>query len=187
MMKLNLGCGYNKMEGYLNVDNQIGCEPDMIVDLEDLPWPFESDSAHELVLCHVLEHLGETLGVYLKIIQEIYRVSQHDAKIIITVPHPRHDDFMIDPTHVRSILPDQFKMFSKRQNREWRDEGYGNTPLADYLDVDFEVTDTQWVPGDDWLAKLKNGEINSDDLVQLASHQNNIVKETRIDLRVIKL
>ena len=175
------------MDGFLNVDNQIRCQPDMIVDLEELPWPFESNSADELVLCHVLEHLGETRDIYLRIIQEIYRVCQHEAKLIITVPHPRHDDFMIDPTHVRPILPEQFSMFSKRQNRNWSSEGYGNTPLADYLDVDFEVTDTQWIFADDWLAKLKRGEISSDHLAQLASQQNNIVKETRIDLRVIKL
>ena len=80
-MKLNLGCGYNKMDGFLNVDNQIRCQPDMIVDLEELPWPFESNSADELVLCHVLEHLGETRDIYLRIIQEIYRVCQHEAKM----------------------------------------------------------------------------------------------------------
>ena len=186
-MKLNLGCGYNKMDGYRNVDNQIACAPDMIVDLEKVPWPFDSNCAEELVLCHVLEHLGETQDVYLKIIQEIYRVCQHDALIVITVPHPRNDDFMIDPTHVRPILPDQFYMFSKRQNREWREGGCANTPLADYLDVDFEVTHTNWTPTDGWLAKLKSGEISPNDLTQLGLHQNNIIKEIRIDLRVIKL
>ena len=105
-MKLNLGCGYNKLDGFTNVDSQESCEPDMLIDLEDLPWPFESDSTDEIVLCHVLEHLGGTSDVYLKIIQELYRVSQHSAQISITVPHPRHDDFMIDPTHVRPILPE---------------------------------------------------------------------------------
>ena len=97
-MKLNLGCGYNKLDGFTNVDSQESCEPDILVDLEELPWPFESDSADEIVLCHVLEHLGETSAIYLKIIQELYRVSQHSARISITVPHPRPDDFTNHPS-----------------------------------------------------------------------------------------
>ena len=166
------------------MDSQESCEPDILVDLEELPWPFESNSADEVVLCHVLEHLGETSDVYLKIIQELYRVSQHSAQISITVPHPRHDDFMIDPTHVRPILPDQFYMFSKLQNKIWKKEGCANTALADYLNVDFEVTDTQWILDTDWKRQLKAGEISSDELVRLATYQYNIVKEIQVTLRL---
>jgi len=151
-----------------------------------LPWPFDSNSIDEIILCHVLEHLGQTNEIYLRIIQEIYRVSQHESKILITVPHPRHDDFMIDPTHVRPILPDQFYMFSKSQNEKWKKEGCANTLLADYLDVDFEVVDTQWILDADWNVKLKAGEVSADKLVQLAKHQFNIVKEVQVKLRVIK-
>ena len=57
------------------------------------PWPFETSSATEILLSHVLEHLGEKRDTYLKIIQELYRVSAPDAVIKISVPHPRHDDF----------------------------------------------------------------------------------------------
>jgi len=44
-MKLNLGCGYHKRSGFLNVDVRSECLPDMTVDLERTPWPWESDSA----------------------------------------------------------------------------------------------------------------------------------------------
>jgi len=40
---------------------------------------------------------------------------------------------------------------------EWWDEGFANTPLADYLDVDFEVEDIQWVPADDLVESLQKG------------------------------
>ena len=186
-MKLNLGCGNNKLDGFVNVDNQAVCSPDMLIDLEVFPWPFENSSIDEIILSHVLEHLGQTNEIYLKIIKEIYRVSKHQASIFISVPHPRHDDYIIDPTHVRPILPDQFFLFSKSQNEKWKKEGCANTPLADYLDVDFEITDTQWILDTDWKVKLKSGEITSDKLVHLAKHQFNIVKEVQVTLRVIKI
>lgn len=55
-MRLNPGCGYDRREGYLNVDRRGACEPDLVLDLEALPWP--ADSADEILLKHTLEHLG---------------------------------------------------------------------------------------------------------------------------------
>src|SRR5947208_13026944 len=97
-LKLNLGCGQNHRPGYVNVDR--AGSPDVKWDLEQFPWPWEDSSVGEVVMFHVLEHLGESTATYLKIIQEIYRVCQDGAAIQITVPHPRHDDFLNDPTHV---------------------------------------------------------------------------------------
>jgi predicted SAM-dependent methyltransferase len=185
-MKLNLGCGDKKLPGFVNCDSQAACNPDRLVDLEALPWPFDDNCADEIVLSHVLEHLGESCRVYLGIIKELYRVCAPDAIVRIAVPHPRHDDFLTDPTHVRPILPDQFYLFSKKANAEWRAGGYANTPLAVYLDVDFQVEDVEWVVDDIWMARLQQGEITKDDLTIAARHQNNVLKEARIKLRVNK-
>ena len=185
-MKLNLGCGFDRRDGYINVDNQRFCEPDTLADLEVFPWPFETSSATEILLSHVLEHLGEKRDTYLKIIQELYRVSAPDAVIKISVPHPRHDDFLNDPTHVRAITADQFFMFSKKQNDKWRNEGAANTLLAKILDVDFEVTDVQSLLNDVWLKKLKSRELSIDELTELATHQVNIIQEITIQLRAVK-
>ena len=71
-MKLNLGCGNNKLDGFVNVDNQAVCSPDMLIDLEVFPWPFKGNSIDEIIMSHVLEHLGQTNEIYLNIIKEIY-------------------------------------------------------------------------------------------------------------------
>src|SRR4051812_34057053 len=105
-MKLNLGCGNTKLDGFVNCDMQASCNPDRIVDLEVLPWPFADNCADEVVLSHVLEHLGESAKVYLAVIKELYRICAPDAVVRIAVPHPRHDDFLTDPTHVRPVLPE---------------------------------------------------------------------------------
>jgi predicted SAM-dependent methyltransferase len=54
--RLNYGCGFDKREGYLNVDSDPACEPDMVVvgnDLSSLP----SEWFNELLALDVLEHI----------------------------------------------------------------------------------------------------------------------------------
>ena len=72
-LKLNLGCGNNKYDGFLNVD-KFG-EPDINWDLEKFPWPWEDNSVDEIRIIHVLEHLGKDTETYFNIFKEIYRIS----------------------------------------------------------------------------------------------------------------
>jgi hypothetical protein len=50
--------------------------------------------------------------------REIYRVCRHDAVVHVVVPHPRHDDFINDPTHVRPITPEVLSLFDRSTNLE---------------------------------------------------------------------
>ena len=63
-MKVNIGCGFNKLDGYLNVDHFPECTPDILWDLENTPWPFDDGTVDELVAHHVLEHLGQDTTVF---------------------------------------------------------------------------------------------------------------------------
>jgi hypothetical protein len=48
-MKLNLGCGLDKRQGYINVDIRKDVNPDLVLNLEDIPYPFESNSIEEII------------------------------------------------------------------------------------------------------------------------------------------
>jgi hypothetical protein len=184
--RLNLGCGYRKLDGYFNVDHDAACSPDLVCDLESTPWAIESDSVDEILLSHVLEHLGREPRVYLRIIQELYRVCRHDARVHIVVPHPRHDDFLVDPTHVRPILPEQFLMFSKAKNRDWIARGVANTTLALQLDVDFEVENLSYTLDAAWAGRQREGAITPAELQHAIVTYANVVRQFELVLRVIK-
>lgn len=185
-MKLNMGCGVNRREGWVNVDKEAACNPDLLLDVERFPWPLDDDSVDEMLFHHSLEHMGQSSSLFLDIMQEIYRVCSHGATLQVNVPHPRHDHFLGDPTHVRAITPDLFALFSKKNNESWRHMGAANTPLALYLDVDFELRQVTQVIEQDYLRRLESGEITEMTLQQLIRERNNIVSEFRITLTVIK-
>jgi hypothetical protein len=184
LLKLNLGCGKNPLSGYINVD-KFGT-PDVQHDLESLPWPWPNSSAAEVVLHHVLEHLGETSEKFLGIIQEIYRVCAPGALVRIVVPHPRHDDFLNDPTHVRVVTPDLLQLFSKTENQEWIKKGNPNTPLALYLGVDFKLMELTHVLDEPWASQFTNGQVSADDIRLAVRKFNNVVKEMKMVFRIIK-
>ncbi len=186
MVKLNLGCGQNKQEGYVNVDKYDSFAPDVVWDLETFPWPFESNSVDEIVMRHMLEHMGAQVETFLSIMKELYRISAPGAKIIVDVPHPRSDGFTGDPTHVRAINPSILSLFSKKKNREWKQLGWPNTPLATYIDVDFDITDVNYKLMPHWGKKMQDGLITRADLDFAVNSYFNVVDEITITMTVCK-
>ena len=183
-MKLNLGCGENHVPGFINVD-KFGT-PDIKHDLEQFPWPWEDNGIDEILMNHILEHLGETSGIFLDIIKEIYRICKPGTKIKIKCPHPRHDDFISDPTHVRAITPRLFELFSKKNNKKWIEGKFANSPLALYLNVDFEIENVRLALESPWREQFNAKEISPAKLDEAVKQYNNVIKETEIILRVIK-
>lgn len=178
-IKLNLGCGQRLLAGYLNVD-RFGA-PDLHWDLEQFPWPWTDDSVDEVVMSHVLEHLGATSDVFMRITQELYRVWRAGAIIQVTVPHPRHDTFWADPTHVRPITPLLFSLFSKKLNREWAGKACASTPLALYHGVDFELESSTYMLEDEYARQISEGEHGEGELElqRLLRTYNNVAAEIR--------
>ena len=185
-MKLNLGCGFYKLEGFVNVDKFANCEPDEVADLEDFPWPWADDSVDEVVMSHVLEHLGQETEVYFEIIKELYRICVDGAEVRITVPHPRHDDFINDPTHVRPVTVEALAMFSKKACDEFVAQKAANSPLAHILGVDLEMEDMKFTLEQPWLQKVQSGEMGDTELLLAIRQHNNVIKETSVRLKVRK-
>lgn len=187
-MKLNLGCGFKKYEGYMNVDMSPIFSPDLVVDLEQTPWPFEDDSILEIKLEHVLEHLGETTESYINIWKELWRIGKNGALIDITVPHWNHENFYHDPTHIRAITPIGIAMFDQARNIADQEAGGRETKLGLVAGIDIEVKpeNIQYGYTNKVANSIARGELTREAFAHILEHQNNIAVEINIKARVVK-
>jgi predicted SAM-dependent methyltransferase len=185
-LKLNLGCGFDKREGWLNVDGFAACAPDLLMDIEATPWPLDTDAFEHVLLKHVLEHVGASFEVFAAVMRELHRVAAPGGLVEVHVPHVRHDSFWSDPTHVRAFTPLTFQMMSKRQNRAWIEARANYTMLALVMDVDFEVESAVQVYDPVWVARVNSGEISQDELRQAAAQSWNVARELQVKLRAVK-
>jgi len=81
--KLNLGCGEQKKEGYINVDWLKDLNPDIVHNLNVFPYPFNHSEFDLIEADHVLEHLDRPFDV----MKELHRLLKSGGKLVIKVPH----------------------------------------------------------------------------------------------------
>jgi predicted SAM-dependent methyltransferase len=105
-MKLNVGCGTNKMDGYINLDYNPQVNPDVRRDIErGLPW---NDETFDEINCEqVLEHIHDIVFV----MSEFWRVLRKGGKLRISVPLVTGKWAFIDPTHIRYFVPESFNFW----------------------------------------------------------------------------
>jgi len=184
--RLNLGCGFDRLAGFLNVDHFPQCQPDVLLDIESTPWVLQSDHFEYVLIKHVLEHVGADFSTFLRVMQELYRVCCDGAEVEIHVPHYRHETWWSDPTHVRAFTALTFQMMSRRQNDEWVAKRANYTMLAHLMSIDFEVIEAVHVYDPIWWARVETQELSLDQLRALGDQLWGVIKELRVRLRVVK-
>ena len=106
--KLNLGCGRDYKEEWVNLDFNKKVRADVYADLEkDLPF---KDNYFDYVFAeHVLEHVKNLIPL----MAELKRICKPGAIIDIRVPHASSMPAYQDPTHVRFFTYLTFDYFSE--------------------------------------------------------------------------
>jgi len=177
--RLNIGCGNNILQGYVNLDIAPLPGVNVVHDLAKFPWPFEDEQFEEIRMINVLEHLTDTVAT----LEELWRISKPGAKIIIRVPYWNCWQAAADPTHKRSFHQRSFNFFdpSKEENKE--------RPY--YCNARFRIAVVYyWFPllhfggGRGWI-KLKN-RIVKWLLGFLATYLGNIIWALEFELIVLK-
>ena len=187
-MKLNLGCGSRHLDGFLNIDSVASLGPDRVMDLESTPWDLPTGAAEEVLLNHVLEHLGARTDTFLAVMGELHRVCGDGARIFINVPHPLHEHYRTDPSHVRPVTPQTLAMFSQAECDQAAAAGSPMTPWARILGVDFELASVQHVadPRTEALLRQRGLLLPDDRAEDFAEIFPNLIAEIRMELRVRK-
>ena len=173
MKKLNLGAGSKKIDGFLNLDKFNTFNPDIVHDLEVFPYPFEDDSIDEIMMSHILEHIGQNPDIFNNIIKELYRICKNSTIINIIVPHPRHDDFLADPTHVKPITALGLQLYDKELNLYWQKIKAANSTLALIHKVNFKIIKTTIFLTEEYHNKMQEKTLSQEQLEQHIRLYNN--------------
>lgn len=184
--KLNMGCGFKKLNDHWNVDIEKRCNPDQILDFEITPWPYEDNFFEKITADNILEHLGQDPKVFTNIIKEMYRVSKDGAEWFINVPHHRCDLYWDDYTHVRPLSAKTFKMFDQKVNFESIDRKLSDSTFGLYHNVDLEVYDSTLNFVKYWLLQQEEGMIGTKQLMINLNTMSNVVESVNIFIKVHK-
>jgi hypothetical protein len=184
--RLNLGCGFNKLDDHWNVDQFEGCTPDQIVDLEVFPWPWEDNFFSHIHASNILEHLGQDPKVFTKIMKELYRVSCDGAEWFIQIPHHRSDTYSDDYTHVRTLTEKTFKMFDQNVNTESISKGASDSTYGLYHNIDIETFKVNYNIVDYWKNQQEQGMIGYRELNSKMNFNTNVIQSVDIHVRVHK-
>jgi SAM-dependent methyltransferase len=166
-VRLNLGCGRDIRDGWVNVDSFPLPGVDHVVDFDEKPvLPLDDDTVDHSEGSHVIEHLHNPLPF----MQELWRVTKHEGTVIFRCPYGSSDDADEDPTHVRRMFAGSWGYFG--QPHYWRaDYGYRGDWRVESVLI---VVDPQ-------LNHL------SDDEFRFAMQfQRNVVLEMQATLRAVK-
>lgn len=107
MKILDVGCGVNKTEGAIGLDNNPRTGADVIHDLGDIPYPFADNEFDEVVSNHVVEHVPDVIAF----ITELHRITRPGGRIKLLCPHYTNPDWANDPTHRNHINSYTFNTF----------------------------------------------------------------------------
>lgn len=180
--KLNLGCGHQKLKGWINIDFEPSEKPDMVLDLGKAPWPFATDSVDEALAHHILEHLPT--AEFFHFLKELYRVLKPGAICSIVLPHPRHNVYMNDPTHQHPVTPDTIATFCQSNFRAMIEAtGQRLTPFWRYERIDFDMEGSLNCVLDERITVEQR---ESGEWKKLEQRENNVVIEWRFLIKAVK-
>lgn len=102
-IRLDIGGGSNPNPGFVNIDILPLPAVDIVWDIEKTPWPLPDECVITAVSSHVLEHINPHKGVFIDVMNEIWRVMKPHGQFAFVVPHASSHGYQQDPTHCNMI------------------------------------------------------------------------------------
>jgi predicted SAM-dependent methyltransferase len=130
IVRLDLGCGQRKQEGFTGVD-VAGVEGvDIVFDLNKKDWTFAKDnSIDQIHVSHFIEHVDSLIDF----MNECHRILKPGGTMSIIAPYYSSVRCWQDPTHKNAISEMTFLYY----NKDWREaNGLSHYPIT--ADFDFQ-------------------------------------------------
>jgi len=109
---LDVGCGSNKKEGAVGIDRVKLPGVDVVHNIDQFPWPFESGTFDGIIMSQVVEHVENVL----KTMEEVHRVGRPGCVVKIYTPHFSSFNSWTDPTHRWHLAYRSFDLFCENRN-----------------------------------------------------------------------
>ena len=191
IVKLDLACGdVKKSEEYIGIDITDTSSVDFVTDLQQYPWPIESESVDEVNISHYIEHIPhlDIIGIIknsnsfkefkeniinskdglIEFFNEVYRILKPCGKIYLVSPYYTSIRAYGDPTHQRYIGEWSFFYL----NKEWRD----NNKLSHYnINCNFDIKYSYYITNE---ISLKSEEVRN----KAFFHDWNVVDDIIVEM-----
>jgi len=117
-LRLNLGCGGKRIEGFVGVDRHPAPAVDVVADV-GAALPFADGAADEIMLDNVIEHVADIP----RLMHEMHRVCRDGARIVIRTPHFTSLSSWRDPTHLHHLSYFSMDHFTREQVAHYTSAG----------------------------------------------------------------
>lgn len=137
-IKLDLGCGGKKQEGFIGVDQYKMEGVDVVLNIGEGKWPWKDGVVDEIHASHFMEHLTQKQRMHM--MNEAYRVMKPGAKMTVITPHWCSNRSYGDMTHAWPPVSEMFYYYLKQS---WRDTQAPHTDKKwnpDGFSCDFDAT-----------------------------------------------
>lgn len=122
--RVNLGCGRDIKEGWMNYDKYPKSKKVKYIDLDQLPLPFKKDSVDYIYMCHVFEHLIINRQDFMEDVHRILKVGG-----VVEINVPRYHNRVI---HTIGFFPmAYFDSICRDSLRSWKFEMVSKEYLCD--------------------------------------------------------
>lgn len=98
-IKIDIGCGQNKQPGFFGIDYTDYPGVDLVWNVEKTPWPIPPECASMCIASHLIEHINPHGGVFLRFMDEVWRVLKPNGQFAIALPYAGSHGYWQDPTH----------------------------------------------------------------------------------------
>lgn len=148
-LRLDLGCGDNKREGFHGVDVAKTASTDTVIDILKFPWPWADGAVAEVHSSHFFEHIPGKVRP--KFMDELWRVLAVGGQVTLIVPYYANMRAVQDFTHEwPPVCEASFLYF----NRKWREDN----KLAHYpVTCDFDFT-YGYAMAQDWAQRSEDAQ-----------------------------